>query len=534
MDAASWAEIRRLFHRENWGKRRIARHVGVDPKTVRKALRAERFSERRKPARRSCKLDPFKDNVRALLDRYPDLSAVRVLQELRPMGYTGGMTIVGDLVRMLRPRKRPEAYLRIAFPPGDAAQVDWTYCGTLLVEGRRRRLLAFAFLLCHSRFLYVEFALSATMEVFLSAHERALTAAGGVPRRTLYDNLKSVVLSHVLGEVRFHPRFLDFSAHYGFRPVACAPYRPNEKGRVENVIRYLKGNFLAGREIASLEEANRAVRHWLDEVANVRTHATTRRRPVDLLAEERPLLGPLPAAPYDTRVVRTVRASPLCRVHFEGSTYSVPPALVGATLTLKASATSVSLYAAAEEVARHPRARGRGEDLVDPSHLRALTERKRRGERGALVARFLALCPEAEDYLKGLARAEIALYRHLRRLLALSDRYGRDAVRAALVHARGFGAYGADYVERIVQQERRRSSAETSGPLDLSRTPDLEGVSLPPIDLEAYDRALGTKGLAHGQDPVAPEPGGPAPGEPPAPRPHEDPRDLPGAPREGP
>ncbi len=452
MDAATWAEIRRFFSREGWKKRRIARHLGVDPKTVRKVLR----------------------------------------------------------------------------------QVDWTYCGTVLAEGRRRRLLAFAFLLCHSRFLYVEFSLSATIEVFLSAHERAFAAAGGVPRRALHDNLKSAVLSHVAGEVRFHPRFLDFAAHYGFRPVACAPYRPNEKGRVENVIRYLKGNFLAGREIASLEEANRAVRRWLDEVANVRTHATTHRRPVDLLAEERPLLGPLPAAPYDTRVVRILRASPLCRVHFEASTYSVPPAHAGATLTLKASPTEVSLYAASEEVARHPRAAGKGQDVVDPSHVRALTERKRRGERGALVHRFLALGPGAEDYLHGLARAEIALYRHLRRLLALSDRYGREAVRAALVHAASYGAYGADYVERIVQLERRRGGAEDSGPLDLSRTPDLEGVSLPPIDLEAYDRALGTKGLAHAEDPPAPEPGGKAPGEPPAPRPHEDPRDLPGAPRQGP
>lgn len=497
MDAALWAEIRRLHLREGWKKKRIARHLHVDPKTVRRALAQDSYECRRRPPQRISALRPYAEMVRELLARTPDLTIPRVLEELRARGYPGrGTSVVRDLVRTMRPRRRGTAFLKIDFPPGDAAQVDWAHCGTISVEGRTRRLSAFLFVLCHARYAYVEFTTSEQLEVFLACHERAFAAAGGVPRRVIYDNLRSVVLAHVGADVRLHPRFADFAAHWGFRPVACAPYRPNEKGRVENAVKYLRGAFLAGREVTDLARLNAEVARWLAEVANVRVHRTTGRRPVDLLDEERPLLGGMASHPYDTRAVRTVRASPLCRVAFERNTYSVPPELAGAVLVLKASEDEVQVYLGEREVARHARARGREQDVADPAHVRALTWRNHRGERGALVQRFLTLCPEARQYLTGLVGAEIALYRHLRRLLSLWDRYGRDEVVAALVHALSHRAFGADYVERILEQERRRRNQPPPAHLpSLERAPDAFAVTLPEIDLALYDRALGTGGL---------------------------------------
>lgn len=349
----------------------------------------------------------------------------------------------------------------------------------------------------------------------------------------IYDNLRSVVLAHVDAEVRLNVRFVDFAAHYGFRPVACHPFRPNEKGRVENAAKYVKMSFLAGRSFASLEEANRAVRVWLDTVANVREHRTTHRRPVDAFDEERALLAPLPASPYDTRVVRTVRASPLCRVHFEGNTYSVPPANASRVLTLKATPSEVTLYAGIEEIARHRRALGRGLDVVDPGHVRALLETKRRGDRGATVHRFAALGPVAETYLKGLVHSEISLYLHLRRILGLVDRYGREEVLLAIAHAQTFRAFGADYVERILIEERRRRQAPPPpGPLTLPRSPELEGITLEEIDLSLYDKTLRTEPHDE-QAPAPPQPPGAPSGQPPAPGPHPNPRDLPPGDREG-
>jgi hypothetical protein len=194
--------------------------------------------------------------------------------------------------------------------------------------------------------------------------------------------------------------------------------------------------------------------------------------------------------------LRTVKASPLCRVIFETNTYSVPPKDAGKVLVLKASQDEVHLFDGDREVARHRRAKGRDEDVVDPAHVRALLWKNHRGERGAVVQRFLALCPEARQYLAGLVGAEIALYRHLRRLVSLWDRYGRDETAAAVLHALAHRAFGADYVERILEQERRRKNqAPPSALPSLDRAPEPFDVTLPEIDLSLYDRALGTGGL---------------------------------------
>jgi len=492
MDAELWAEIRRLCLREGYSRRKAARTLHIDPKTVARALAMEPYQPRKKQPPRPSKLDAYKERIKAMVERYPDLSRTRILEELRHLGYEGGSSILGDFLRVLRPPKAKRAFRKIDFPPGDAAQVDWAHCGTIEVEGERRRLSAFLFLVCWSRYLYVEFTVSEKLEVFLACHERALAAVGGVTKRVLYDNLRSVVLAHVGREVRFHPRFLDYARHQGFKPVACAPYQPQEKGRVENAVRFLRTGFLAGREKHDLGHLNEQVTRWLAEVANQRLHRTTGRKPAVMLAEEMPLLWPLPGKAYDTRLVVSLKVGSTCRVRFETNTYSVPPENVGMLLTLKASDDHVTLFAAGEQVASHQRCKGRHQDVVDPQHVRSLHRRKQRGERGALVQRFLALCPTAASYLKGLTHAEIALYKHLRRILSLADHYGREDVIDAIEHALSHKAFGADYIERIVLQERRRRRERPITPLtSLEHAPDAFLLSLPEIDLAAYDRLLG-------------------------------------------
>ena len=138
MDAELWAEIRRLHLREHLSQREIARRLAIAPKTVRRALRQEHFEPTKRPPRASA-LDPFKDALRAILARHPALSAVRLHAEARALGYAGSLTVLKDFVRSIRHSSPPEAFLRLSFPPGDAAQVDWTACGFLLVEGKPRR-----------------------------------------------------------------------------------------------------------------------------------------------------------------------------------------------------------------------------------------------------------------------------------------------------------------------------------------------------------------------------------------------------------
>src|SRR5207253_4014428 len=172
-------------------------------------------------------------------------------------------------VRRPSPRK---AYLCVEVEPGEQAQVDWGSFGHLRVgrSGSQRPLSAFVMVLSWSRAMYVDFALDQKMETFLAMHRRALESFAGVPKRILYDNLKSVVLHHIGATVQFNPRFLDFAGHYLFEPVAAPVRYPQAKGKVESMMRYLRQSFFSGRVFTSLDDVREQAARWLREVANER------------------------------------------------------------------------------------------------------------------------------------------------------------------------------------------------------------------------------------------------------------------------
>jgi len=154
--------------------------------------------------------------------------------------------------------------------------------------------------LAFSRQMFVEFTVSHTMEHFLACHEHAFATFGGVPVKIMVDNLKSAVLQRLAGAAPvFNPRYLDFARHHGFAIEPCNVARGNEKGRVESAVGYVKKNFLHGLELSDFSAIGAAAQVWLDTIANLRIHGQTQRRPVDLLAQERPHLGSLNLHPFD-------------------------------------------------------------------------------------------------------------------------------------------------------------------------------------------------------------------------------------------
>jgi hypothetical protein len=175
-----------------------------------------------------------------------------------------------------------------------------------------------------------------------------------------------VVLARVGREIRWNLRFMDFAGHYLFEPVACNPASGWEKGRVERTIQYIRSNFLLGRTFRSLEEINATAILWRDEKANRRIHKTTGRRPIDLFPDDKARLLALPEGTYDTRILRSVKVTPDCRVTFENNTYSVPPKYVDQEVVLRASPTEVTVYDGPTVVARHRRSFETHQDLLDP------------------------------------------------------------------------------------------------------------------------------------------------------------------------
>ena len=486
IDYEVYCRVRQLHRKGVLSGAQIAQELNIHPRTVSKYAALESFP-RRCYAKRTSKLDPHKATVVRWLERH-SYSAAQVYQRLqREEGYTGGKTILNAYVRLVRPVRRP-AYLTLAFAPGEAAQVDWGYAGTITLGTTRRRVSFFVMVLCHSRQTYVEFTCGERMEHFLSCHQNALEFFGGTPAAIIIDNLKTGVLRHLWGEKAvFHPRYLDFAAHYGFEPRACNVRKANEKGRVENFVGYVKKNFLAGLELPNnLSALNVAARQWTDTVANVRLHGETHERPLDLFrATEKPALRPLPSEQADTSVIRVVRATNRCRVVVDTNRYSVPSIYASQRLTLKADAERICLYYAHTLVASHPRSYERRRDFEDPDHLKELRDQRRRARDATWLLRFYALSPLAEHYYQQLSSRNLQPRLHVNRIVALADIYGPEKVALALQDAIECQAFASQYIENILQQRARL--CPPSGPLHLTRRSDLLDLDLDPVDLTPYD-----------------------------------------------
>jgi transposase len=484
LDYETFCQIRDLLTRQQLSQAQTARALGLDIRTVAKWASVEQFHPRNGVARVG-KLDAFKGQIVRWLDTHP-YSAQQIFQRLCEAGYQGGRTIVKDYVHRIRPRHQ-EAFLKLDFAPGEAAQVDWGEYGSIGVGSTRRRLSFFLMVLCYSRRMYLEFTVSQTSEFFLSCHENAFAAFGGVPSQIMVDNLKSAVLQRLIGAAPvFNPKYLDFSRHWGFEIKPCNVRSGNEKGRVENGVGYVKKNLLAGLELPDFAAMQPAAVLWMDTVANVRVHESTHQRPIDRFEEERVHLKRLNPAGFDLARVSTVRATKQFRVPLDSNHYSVPARYASHSLTLKTYADRVCIYDHDQLVVRHPRSMDRHKDIEDPDHERQLVVQRKSAREQRLVVQFLAISPRAQGYRDGLETKHVNARAHLRKILALVDLHGKEAVERALDDGLELQAFSAEYIAHILSARRR--IGEEPAALQLTRRADLLDMELPEPDLSIYDR----------------------------------------------
>jgi len=483
IDYETFCKIHDCHDRQGLTIAQTAGALGLHPKTVATWVARPHFGPRRSRPRGSV-LDPFKPRITRLLDTHP-YSAQQIFQRLREEGYRGGVTIVRDYVRRIRPTKLP-VYLKLHFAPGECAQIDWGSFGTVAVGNTRRRLSFFVIVLAYSRLMYIEFTVSQTMEHFLACHEHAFAAFNGVPAKIMVDNLKSAVLQRLAGVAPvFNPRYVDFARHYGFAIAPCNVARANEKGRVESGVGYVKKNFLRGLELTELSAIQAAAHVWLDTIANVRIHGETHQRPVDLFAQERPHLLPLNQHRYDVARPATTIASSQFRITLDTNRYSVPYAFAHRRLTVKAYPDRICIYFDTELIARHKRSYARHQDIEDPEHAKGLLTQRVRAREQRLMLRFLALSPDAQAYWEGLEQKRFNARQHVRKILALSEIYPHDAVARAISDGLAFQAFSAEYIANIL--ESRARTLPEPGPLQLTRRADLLDIDIPPPDLNVYD-----------------------------------------------
>lgn len=367
------------LHRQGLSVSAIARRTGLDRKTVRRYVERGLEPPAYKPRPpRATKAAPFHAYLLGRVAAYPELTGSRLLREIRELGYAGGYTVVKDFLRGVRPSGPPEGYeLRFETPPGRQAQVDFAHFRTAFADepGVERVVWLFSLVLGHSRMLWGRFVPHQDMQTLLRCHADAFEALGGTPAEILYDRMRTVVSREVpqggpegSGHIVYNRTLVEFARHYGYLPKACQAYRAKTKGKVERPFRYVREDFFLGRSFRNLGDLNDQFRQWLDQVANARTHATTRRVVAEHFAEERPSLRPLPAGPFEAVLRLERRITRDGMVSVDGNLYSVPDTTRRRPVEVHSTAHEVRILEQGRLVAVHPILDGRGQRRVLAGH----------------------------------------------------------------------------------------------------------------------------------------------------------------------
>jgi transposase len=490
VNVALWAEIRRLAEIDKLSVRAIARRLHCARRTVTAALQRDHPSPTPR-ARRASLLDPYQAKINALVAQCPELSAVRIRQEIArgPDGYQGSTILVRRYLRTIRP-PRGRIYQEVHYEPAQAMQVDWGECGHVQLGTTTRKVSVFVAVLCYSRLMFLEFTLSQRKAEFYRGVVHALEFFGGSPRGLIVDNLKAAVLNGSGRTACFHPEFLALCGHFYLQPIACQRRDPESKGIVEGAVRYVKHNALVGRgeELIRFEDYLALAPLWRDQVANVRLHEATRERPVDRFGRERPLLRPLPTIPFDTDEVVPAVVSPHARVEFDGNRYSTPPELARRSVTIRASRDTIRVLHEGQVLAQHVRCHQRGQLIVLPDHRAAALARGRRSRSTAVEQAFDALGPLARQFHLGLLRQPVKTGIHLRRLLGLGQLYGPTELLSAIAGALKLSIYDAAAVENLLLAQRRRRQLPSPTLPTPRRRELIDEIELEPADPGIYDR----------------------------------------------
>lgn len=475
------------LHRMGTGDREVARLLSMSPNTerqYRRALLAAGLLEG--SVDELPELDVLKRAVEAQLPQKVALQQVSTLQQwmdaivglqgkgLGPRAIYDRLLLEDEAFRQERPSlsavKRVCARLRkargvveqdVAIPvetkPGEVAQVDFGAIGKLFdpVERVMRKAYVFVMVLGHSRHMVARIVFDQKVATWLWLHVEAFEELGGVPEVVVPDNLKSAVIRAAFGvggATALNRSYRELARHYGFKVDPAPIYQPKKKGKVEAGVKYVKGNFFRGRDEVDVAELKPKLARWVREVAGVRVHGTTGRRPLDVFeAEEQRALLPLPAKRYQLVIWKKALVHRDSHVEYERRLYSVPWRLIGSTVWLQVTNESLLVFANDERVATHSR---RGTDLrsTNDEHLPEHRAPLRHRSRAWWEERAARIGPETASYVKEIFDSDDVLsqLRPVQAIVMHLERHPVERAENASRRARHFGSYDYRALKNIL------------------------------------------------------------------------------------
>jgi transposase len=469
-------EVIRL-HRLGKSARRIARHLSMGRNTIREYLAVlakagllegpidslpelevlAALVREHTPSSESdsaiSTVDRWRSEIERLRERGAQPTAIHDHLRVNQPEYTGSLSAIKRLCARLEREAGPKATdvaIRVETAPGEVAQVDFGFAGKRYdpERGILRKSWVFVMTLGFSRRSFCALCFDQRIHTWITLHIQAFEYFGGVPRVIVPDNLKAAVVRAAFSvddDPVIQRSYRELARHYGFQIDPAPPRSPEKKGKVEAGVRYVKGNFLSTWESIDIHEDQQALRRWLVEVADQRSHGTTGRRPIDLFEErERTALAPLPKARFEIVIWKRARVHTDSYLQIDGAFYSAPWRFLHQELWVRCTRASISIYHDDVHVWTHPRVPRGGRGTVDehlPEHRRDLRERSRehwveRARRiGADVERLVGVIFDADDVLTQLRRVQ-AIVTHL-------ESFPRERAQAAARRALHFGC--SDY-----------------------------------------------------------------------------------------
>ena len=448
------------LHAKGWPIRKISKDLGISRGRVRRWLVSNSVLRETTPGdeislkkKRKSKLDPYKEFIAELLEKYSNITCQRIYEHLRERGFEGEITIVRDYLKSIREVGSKTPVRLVETDPGQRAAHDWSDYNIRFTShnpGVATQVTFFSYILCYSRRQYIEVVEDKKQQTLFRVLINTFIYLDGVPLEIKSDNQKACVDRWEAGLPVFNAKYLEFATHYRFRPLTIRPGHPSENLKVERPFYYLERSFLNGREFRDIDDLKIQLHQWLTDINDVRIHATTRKRPIDMYTLEHPFLQVLPMNHFDTsQVVHLVVNQESC-VQWKGYLYVVPDKYIYEVCSVRIAEDHVVVYSPiGEQLVTYPLAEpGRKERYVG---VHQKTGKKPDLNIADVISRLEALAPEMSEYIEQVKRHKPGSWRHhLKSLLAMKVNYRVEDILVAVRRAGQYKVFESGAIERFL------------------------------------------------------------------------------------